>query len=72
MEKPNKEQLMYAMLGIAESQINYIFDNLDDTIFDDEGLNDILSALQIGFVAARDGMNTLFERIQDERKRRCY
>ncbi len=71
MSIPNKEQMLYSQLVIVHSLAEYILDNCDDTIFDDDAL---LASLH-DVVECSDNsqylMKCLFKK-QSEKKRVCY
>jgi hypothetical protein len=61
MQKPNKEQILYAQLGIAYSIIDYIGDNLEDTIFLGKGIEAVTKILKEGMEILRLGMDKSFD-----------
>ena len=71
MLTPNKEQMLYSQLAIAASLINYIKDNLDDSIFDDMILSSFLHDAKELVDASSDRMHLLILKTQ-EPKSVCY
>lgn len=71
MQKPNKEQMLYSQLAIAQGIIESILDNIDDTIFKKNNLDIIAQVLIEGFDMMREEMLKSFKESQ-ERKSVCY
>ena len=71
MKKPNKEQMLYAQLAIAQGIIESIEDNIDDTIFKKNHLDIIAQVLIEGFEMLREEMVKSFKETE-ENKSVCY
>lgn len=71
MHKPNKEQMLYSQLAIAQGIIESIQDNIDDTIFKKNNLDIIAQVLIEGFDMMREEMLKSFIESQ-EKKSVCY
>ncbi len=42
LDVPTREQMLYAQLAIVDSLVEYIIDNLDHSVFEDEELYDYM------------------------------
>lgn len=71
MKQPNREQILYSQLAIAQGIIEYIEENIDDTIFKKNNLDIIAQVLLEGFDMMREEMLKSFNETE-ERKSVCY
>ncbi len=70
MKTPKKEQVMYAQLFIADATIDYIANNLENSLFEDEYVKSIISSIQERVAALQMEMERCFE--ENEVRRVCY
>jgi cobalamin-dependent methionine synthase I len=71
MQRPNKEQILFSQLAIAQGIIEYIEENIDDTIFKKNHLDIIAQVLLEGFEMMREEMLKSFNE-SEEIKNVCY
>lgn len=71
MQRPEKEQILYAQLAIAEGIISYIEDNIDGTIFKKNHVDIIAQVLLEGCDMMREEMVKSFKE-SEEIKNVCH